>query len=219
MFLLVQSKSTPADSDLADLLRKNPNDYALAFGHIFDLTPRALGLFREPLATFSIALFVGTLLNLLYRRRNFAQAGNWVLTVMMVFVLFAVHQGLVTFSPILSSKKLADAIEQEYRPGDVLVVNGTYEDASTLNFYTRQPIHIVNSRDEGNMYYGALFPDAPSIFEDDASLQALWKGPKRVFLWVEEDNVPLFIKQSGSYHLARSGGKLILMNRALPQNQ
>ena len=219
MFLLVQSKSTSADSDLADLLRKNPNDYALAFGHIFDLTPRALGLFREPLATFSIALFVGTLLNLLYRRRNFAQAGNWVLTVMMVFVLFAVHQGLVTFSPILSSKKLADAIEQEYRPGDVLVVNGTYEDASTLNFYTRQPIHIVNSRDEGNMYYGALFPDAPSIFEDDASLQALWKGPKRVFLWVEEDNVPLFIKQSGSYHLARSGGKLILMNRALPQNQ
>ena len=219
MFLLVQSKSMPADSDLAELLKKNPNEYALAFGHIFDLTPRALGLFREPLATFSIALLVGTLLNLLYRRRNFAQAGNWVLTIMMLFVLFAVHQGLVMFSPILSSKKLADAIEQEYRPGDVVVVNGTYEDASTLNFYTRQPIHIVNSRDEGNMYYGALFPDAPSIFEDDASLQALWKGPKRVFLWVEEDNVPRFIKQSGSYHLARSGGKLILMNRAWPQNQ
>ncbi len=219
IFLLVQSKTVPADSDLADLLKKNPNEYALALGHIFDLTPRALGLFRGPLAMFSIALLVGTLLNLLYRRRNFAQAGNWVLTVMMVFVLFAVHQGLVRFSPILSSKKLADAIEQEYRPGDVLVVNGTYEDASTLNFYTRQPIHIVNSRDEGNMYYGALFPDAPSIFEDDASLQALWKGPKRVFLWVEEDNVPLFIKQSGSYHLARSGGKSILMNRVLPQIQ
>ena len=37
----------PADSDLADLLKKNPNEYALALGHIFDLTPRALGLFRE----------------------------------------------------------------------------------------------------------------------------------------------------------------------------
>ncbi len=219
MFLLVQSRSMPADSDLADLLKKNPNEYALALGHVFDLTPRALGLFREPLATFAIALLVGTLLNVSYRRRNFAQAGNWVLTIMMVFVLFAVHQGLVIFSPILSSKKLADAIEQECRPGDVLVVNGTYEDASTLNFYTRQPIHIVNSREEGNMYYGALFPDAPAIFEDDASLQGLWKGPKRVFLWVEEDNVPPFIKQSGSYQLARSGGKLIVMNRALSQNQ
>jgi hypothetical protein len=218
-FLLLQSKSMPADSDLADLLKKNPNEYALAFGHIFDLTPRALGLFRGPLAMFSIALLLGTLLNVLYRRRNFSQAGNWVLTIMMVLVLFAVHQGLVMFSPILSSKKLADAIEQEYRPGDVLVANGTYEDASTLNFYLRQPIHIVNSRDEGNMYYGALFPDAPSIFEDDASLQALWKGPQRVFLWVEEDNVPLFIKQSGSYQLARSGGKLILMNRLVPHKQ
>jgi len=41
MFLLAQSKSTPADSDLADLLKKNPTEYALAFGHIFDLTPRA----------------------------------------------------------------------------------------------------------------------------------------------------------------------------------
>jgi 4-amino-4-deoxy-L-arabinose transferase-like glycosyltransferase len=219
MFLLVQSQTVPRDSDLADLLTKNPNEYALSLGHIFDLTPRALGLFRGPLITFSIALLLGSLLNLLYRRRGFAETGNWVLTVMMVFVLFAVHQALVTFSPILSSKKLADAIEQEYRPGDVLVVNDTYEDASTLNFYVRQPIHIVNSRDEGNMYYGALFPDAPAIFEDDASLQALWKGPERIFLWVEEDKVPPFIQQGGSYHLARSGGKLILMNRALRQNR
>jgi hypothetical protein len=216
MFLLLQSKTMPAGSDLADLLKKNPNEYALSLGHIFDLTPRALGLFRAPLATFAIALLVGTVLNLWCRWRNFAQAGNWVLTVMMVFVLFAVHQGLVRFSPILSSKKLADAIEQEYQPGDLLVANGTYEDASTLNFYLRQPIHIVNSRDEGNMYYGALFPDAPPIFENDASLEALWKGPQRVFLWVEEGNVPRFIQESGSYQLARSGGKLILMNRMAP---
>lgn len=214
MFLLAQSKSTPADSDLADLLKKNPNEYALAFGHIFDLTPRALGLFRVPLATFGIALLVGSLLNLSYRRRDFPIEGNWVLAIMMAFVLFAVHQGLVMFSPILSSKKLADAVQQEFRPGDVMVSYGTYEDASTLNFYVRQPIHVVNSRTEGDMYYGSLFPDAPAIFDDDASLAALWKGPQRVFLWVEEDKVPAFIRQSGSYQLARSGGKLILMNRA-----
>jgi 4-amino-4-deoxy-L-arabinose transferase-like glycosyltransferase len=214
MFLLAQSKSTPADSDLADLLKKNPTDYALAFGHIFDLTPRALGLFRVPLATFGIALLVGSVLNLSYRRRDFPIAGNWVLTIMMVFVLFAVHQGLVMFSPILSSKKLADAVQQEFRPGDVMVSYGTYEDASTLNFYVRQPIHVVNSRTEGDMYYGSLFPDAPAIFDDDPSLAALWKGPQRVFLWVEEDKVPAYIRQSSSFQLARSGGKLILMNRA-----
>jgi 4-amino-4-deoxy-L-arabinose transferase-like glycosyltransferase len=215
MLLLAQSTSTPADSDLADLLKKNPGDYALAFGHIFDLTPRALGLFRVPLATFGIALLVGSILNLLYRRRGFPIEANWVLAIMMVFVLFAVHQGLVMFSPILSSKKLADAVQQELRPGDVMVSYGTYEDASTLNFYVHQPIHVVNTRTEGNLYYGSLFPDAPAIFDDDASLQALWEGPHRVFLWVEEDNVPHYIRQSGSYQLARSGGKLILMNRVV----
>ena len=215
MFLLAQSTSTPADSDLADLLKKNPNEYALAFGHIFDLTPRALGLFRVPLATFGVALLVGTILNLLYRRRDFPIAGNWVLAIMMVFVLFAVHEGLVMFSPILSSKKLADAIQQEFHPGDVMVSYGTYEDASTLNFYVRQPIHVVNTRTEGDMYYGSLFPDAPAIFDDDASLATLWRGPRRVFLWVEEDKVPAYIRQRGSYQLARSGGKLILMNRAV----
>ena len=213
MFLLAQSKSTPADSDLADLLKKNPSEYALAFGHIFDLTPRALGMFRVPLATFGIALFAGSVLNLVFRRRNLAGRGNVVLAIMMVVVLFAVHQGLVMFAPILSSKKLADAVEQEFRPGDVLVSYGTYEDASTLNFYVRQPIHVVNTRTEGDMYYGSLFPDAPKIFDDDASFDALWSGPHRVFLWVEEDRVPAFVRQSGSYQLARSGGKLILMNR------
>jgi len=213
IFLLIQSKSTPPDSDLADLLKQNPNEYALAFGHIFDLTPRALGLFRVPLAMFAVALFAGSLLNWLFRRRNRATAGNWVIAVMMIFVLFAVHQGLVKFSPILSSKKLADAIEQEFRPGDVIVSYGTYEDASTINFYARQPIHVVNTRTEGDMYYGSLFPDAPAIFDDDASFAALWKGPQRVFVWVEEDKVPSIVKQTGYYQLARSGGKLILMNR------
>ncbi len=159
------------------------------------------------------------LLNLLYRRRGFATEANWVLAIMMVFVLFAVHQGLVMFSPILSSKKLADAIEQEFHPGDLIVSYGTYEDASTINFYARQPIHVVNTRTEGDMYYGSLFPDAPAIFEDDASLAALWKGPRRVFLWVEEDKVPAYVKQSGCYQLARSGGKLILMNRTWAGSQ
>jgi 4-amino-4-deoxy-L-arabinose transferase-like glycosyltransferase len=213
IYLLAQSKSTPADSDLADLLKKAPNEYALAFGHIFDLTPRALGLFRVPLAMFAIALFAGSLLNWLFRRRNRAAAGNWAIAVMMVFVLFAVHQGLVMFSPILSSKKLADAIEQEFRPGDVIVSYGTYEDASTINFYARQPIHVVNTRTEGDMYYGSLFPDAPAIFDDDASFATLWKGPQRVFVWVEEDKIPSVVRQAGYYQLARSGGKLILMNR------
>jgi hypothetical protein len=82
-----------------------------------------------------------------------------------------------------------------------------------LNFYVQQPVHVVNTRTEGDLEYGSLFPDAPAIFENDASLGALWRGPQRVFLWVEDGKVPPYIQQSGSYQLARSGGKLVLMNR------
>jgi 4-amino-4-deoxy-L-arabinose transferase-like glycosyltransferase len=214
MFLLSQSKSAAAGSDLADLLKKNPSEYALAFGHIFDLTPRALGLFRLPLAIFGIALLAGTAANLLLRCRNRTAAGNWALTIMMVFILFAVHQGLVMFSPILSSRNLADAVNREFNPGDIIVSYGTYEDASTLNFYTGQPIHVVNTRTEGDLDYGSLFPDAPAIFEDDASFAALWSGPRRVFVWMEEGDVPESMRRTGYQQLARSGGKLIVMNHA-----
>ena len=214
VWLLALGKSTPAGTELADLLTKNPGEYALSFGHILDLTPRALGLFGVPLAIFGIGMFVGCLANFLFRRLGRAAQGNWALAIMMVAVLFAAHQGLVIFSPILSSKKLAEAIKQEFRPGDVIVSAETYEDASTLNFYTGEPVHIINTRDEGNLYYGSLFPDAPDVFEDDASFARLWRGPQRVFLWAEEDRVPGIVRLTGSRQLARSGGKVILVNEA-----
>jgi 4-amino-4-deoxy-L-arabinose transferase-like glycosyltransferase len=213
VFLLVESTSAPANAELADLLKKNPSEYALSFGHIFDLTPRALGLFRLPLATFGIALLAGSAMNLWLRRRHRATAANAALAAMMVFVLFAVHQGLVMFSPILSSKKLAEALAPQLRPGDILVSYGTYEDASTLNFYLQHPIHVVNTRTQGDMYYGSLFPDAPAIFDDDASFAALWRGPQRVFVWVEEGQVPPILQSARQ--VARSGGKMIVVNEAL----
>jgi len=38
--LAVQSTAPPANYDIAELLKKNPQDYALSFGHFLDLTPR-----------------------------------------------------------------------------------------------------------------------------------------------------------------------------------
>ncbi len=65
----------------------------------------------------------------------------------------------------------------------MIVVNGAYEDASTLNFYGHLPLHVLNSRENGNLYFGSLFPDSPAVFEDDASLDRLWRGGGRVFLF------------------------------------
>ena len=53
--LLLFSKAPAPGTDLSDLLRKNPQDYALSFGHFLDLTPQAMGAFRLPL----VRIFAG----------------------------------------------------------------------------------------------------------------------------------------------------------------
>jgi len=131
-------------------------------------------------------------------------------------LLIAVHLAFVAFSPILTSKPLADAIARVYRPGDIIELNGEYEGGSTLNYYTRELVRILNGR-SANLWYGSYFPDAPKIFDDTASFGQLWSGPHRVFLWTETEKLDAVTKTLNpqSVHvLAQSGGKVILTNRA-----
>ncbi len=212
--LLWSASKPPAPGmELADLLKKNPQDYALSFGHFFDLTPQALGAFRAPLLGFSVAFLVGTSLNRFLRRRGRPHQGNLALALMMVALLACVHSAFVTFSPILSSKNLALALQQHYRPGDIVVVDGEYENASTLNFYTGIPLRVLHPP-SGNLWYGAQFPDAPRVFETPASFAALWQGPARVFLWTDQED-PKPLHGLKPFVVAHSGGKSILTNRQL----
>jgi 4-amino-4-deoxy-L-arabinose transferase-like glycosyltransferase len=215
--LLWFSQSVPRQSELADLLTRNPSEYALSFGHIFDLTPRAMGMFRPELLLIGAAFLGGTLASWRFRRHNRAAAANAALALMMLISLQCVHSALVTFAPILSSRALSNAVAAIYRPGDVIVINGAYEDASTLNFYGHLPLHVLNSRENGNLYFGSLFPDAPAVFEDNASFARLWldsdrQGSGRVFVFTGQSEIPSLLRQTGYRTIARSGGKLILAN-------
>ncbi len=211
MLMLFSSQPPPPGVDLAELLKRNPEKYALSFGHIFDLTPQAVGAFRYPLLGAALALLVGTALGWWWRRRESPARSNLTLAAMMVALLFCAHFALIKFAPILSSEQLAVAIERQYRPGDVIVVRGEYEAASTLNFYTGHQLQILNGR-SANLWYGSLFPDAPHIFEDDASFARLWVGPQRVFLWTDEER-PYQLQGVPAYEVAREGGKYIYSNR------
>jgi hypothetical protein len=192
------------------LLRKHPQDYALSFGHFLDLTPQAMGAFRVPLFGFSLAFFLGTLGNWLFRRRARAGAGNLALATMMVVVLACVRIAFGIFSPILSSKDLAMAIREQYCAGDQIVVIGLYENASSLNFYTGIPLHSLRTPG-GNMWFGTQFPGAPRVFETQASFLEMWKGRQRVFLWAEEEDPPA-LQGLTRYEIARRGGKIIFSN-------
>jgi 4-amino-4-deoxy-L-arabinose transferase-like glycosyltransferase len=211
--LLWFSKPPSPGTDLADLLKKHPQDYALSFGHFLDLTPEAMGAFRAPLFWFSLAFLVGSFANFFFRRRGRAELGNAALTAMMVVVLAAVHAAFVIFSPILSSKDLALAIKKYYQPGDQVVVAGLYENASALNFYGGFPLRSLRAP-AGNMWYGSQFPDAPRVWETQDSFADMWGGPQRVFFWAETDD-PKELDGMPRYVIAREGGKIIFTNEPL----
>jgi 4-amino-4-deoxy-L-arabinose transferase-like glycosyltransferase len=205
-YLAVRALPPAPGTDISTLLTKNPGDYALSLGHFLDLGLRTMGIFRAPLAMVAFALFFGTLVNLVFRGR----VGNFALAAMMVVFLIAAHMALVTFSPVLSSKALADAIQPRLQDQDVVEINGEYEAGSTLGFYLQRQVRILNGR-SSDLWYGSFFADAPKIFDDDASFRQRWVGPERVFLWTPLDQVPVLPGEV--YTIARSGGKEILSNR------
>jgi len=224
-----QAKAPPKGYDIAELLKKNPQDYALSFGHFLDLTPQAMGAFKLPLLATAIAFAVGTVLNLMLRRKNRAFAANMSLAAMTVVLLGSAHRGLVIFSPVLSSKALAQAIEQNWKPGAVIEDNGDYEAASSVNYYTRRQVRMLNGRCN-NIWYGSKFPDAPPIFDDDASFEKLWRGDKPVFLLTDaksspdrkpaeecpqKEHLPDYVAENACV-LAKWGGKLVLTNGPKP---
>src|SRR5215469_12996504 len=223
MMLATQAKTPPAHYDIADLLKKNPQEYELSFGHFLDLTPQAMGAFKIPLLLTGISFGAGTLLNWLLRRKNRVFAANMVLAVMMVVFLTAAHSGLVIFSPVLSSKVLADSIESHWTPGAVIETNGDYETASSVNFYTHRQIRMLNGRCN-NIWYGSEFPDAAKVFDDDTSFEKLWKSERTVFLITAEDateksepsgkcpqddSLPGYIQKDKACQVAKWGGKLV----------
>jgi 4-amino-4-deoxy-L-arabinose transferase-like glycosyltransferase len=209
-YLAIRGRPPAPGTDISTLLTQNPGDYALSLGHFLDLSTRAMGAFRLPLILVAVALAAGTFANLVLRSVNMIRIGNYALVTMMVIFLIAAHIALVTFSPVLSSKALADAIRPHLQAGDVVEINGEYEAGSTLGFYLRRQVRILNGR-SSNLWYGSFFNDAPHLFDDQASFRQSWSGPHRIFLWTPLDQVPLL--PGPSYTIARSGGKEILSNQ------
>ena len=218
-FVLHAHLSTPT-TDLASLLKQNPADYALSFGHFFDLNTQAMSAFRDPLILTAIALFGGALANWLLRRNYKPHAANlWLIAATFAFLL-AAHIGLQIFSPILTSQQLAAAIAPVLKPDDLIIIHGEYESGSSLGFYLQrpslgtEPLHILNGR-SSNLWYGSFFPDAPHIFEDDLSLNLKWTERRRIFLWQDLSD-PILTLPGKTYFIAQSGGKEILSNQPNP---
>jgi 4-amino-4-deoxy-L-arabinose transferase-like glycosyltransferase len=191
--------------------------YNLSLSHMSDLTARAMGLFRGPLAATALGMLGIGLAGYLLRRRGRTYAANLTLAAAMIVTLLAAHEGLVRFYPILGSKGLADDINEAQhvapRPDDLIIIDGELTAGSTLIFYTGQQVHLINGRING-LWYGSFWPDAPPIFETEQSLRQLWATPRRIFLFTY--NPTTRAKELAPYGavqtLATAGGKTILIN-------
>jgi 4-amino-4-deoxy-L-arabinose transferase-like glycosyltransferase len=222
LFFAITAPHTDPHTDIATLLSQG-GDYNLSLAHLFDLTGRAMGLFRAPLVCVGLSMIVlGPLSYILRRpRRNGparTYAANLTVAAAAVCLLLSMHEGLVRFYPTLGSKGLAEAIVAEQtlhpRPDDLILIDGELTSGSTLLFYTRQPAHFVNGRVNG-AWYGSFWPDAPAVFDDDASLDRLWAGPRRIFLltYTPAARTASLSPFGPVRTLASAGGKSILTNR------
>ncbi len=213
------SPSVPAGTDISQLLTSNPDQYNLALGHLHDLTTGVMGYFRGPLIGMAISMLgVGPVAWTLRRRlrgriANHERAANAVLAVSMCGVLLCVHAGLVRFYPIIGSKGLAMNLAAVVQPGDAVMLDGELTSGSTLLFYTRHPLLLVNGRVNGP-WFGSFWPDAPNVFADEASLHRTWSGSQRVYLLTyERSRIDDLQRVAPVRIFAASGGKMILTNR------
>jgi 4-amino-4-deoxy-L-arabinose transferase-like glycosyltransferase len=185
----------------------------LSMGHMLDLTGESFAALRLPAILAAIVLLIGPALAFWLRRRNAHFAATWTTAATMAVFLIAAHIALVRFDPFLGSRSMARQIAPELRPADRVMIYGDQSFGSSLLFYLRRPIELVNGNTT-SMWWGSTYPDAPHIFLNDQDLQRAWNSPQRVFLFVpQHERAKVEALLPGPLHVASEvSGKSIFTN-------
>jgi hypothetical protein len=214
IFLLVRSWAMPTPGDISDALTQNPDVYALALGHMTDLTFAAFAYLRVPLALAAAAFLVGTIGLWLKRRvRMYAACA-----IMLVLFFQAARLALVTFDPYLSSYPLAAALQT--LPRGQLIFNGPYYWFSAIPFYTGYQPLLLNGL-VNNLEYGSYAPNAPHVFIKDDEFVRLWNQRRRVYIATDIERIPALKALVGAdrlYAIVARGGRELFTNQPLSPN-
>jgi 4-amino-4-deoxy-L-arabinose transferase-like glycosyltransferase len=211
---LWNSRHLPFVADIGTVLAK-PNLQAetLSMGHMLDLTGESFAALRLPAIMAAVILVIGPAVAFWLRRRGSQFAATWTTAATMAVFLIAAHIALVRFDPFLGSRSMARQIRPELRPNDRVMIYGDQSFGSSLLFYLRRPIELVNGN-ATSMWWGSTYADAPHIFLDDQALLRAWISPERVFLFVpEHERARVEALLPGPLHIASEvSGKVILTN-------
>jgi hypothetical protein len=203
--------ATPDAAESFLKLKDNPQLYVFYLGHLFDLTPGSVLALRGPLLLAGLSLGIALPLHWWVKK---PEAKGIVLAVGMALFFVAADIAFLIFVPRMTSKVLAEEINRRDRDNPTIVIDGEYEEGSSLTFYTHQTVLIHNGR-SSDLEYGSYYPDAPHLFIDGAGLKRLWSEPKRVFLltFVTKQARLRVIVPQAKYVLATYGDKLLISNQ------
>lgn len=213
VFGLWTSRHLAFVSDIGTVLAKpDLQDYSLSMGHMLDLTGESFAALRLPAILAACALGLGPALAFWMRRRRAHFAATWTTALTMVVFLVAAHIALCRFDPYLGSRSMARAIAPILQPSDRVMIYGDQSFGSTLLYYLKRPIEVVNGAGT-TLWFGSTYADAPHILLDDAGLLKAWNSPRNVYLFVpQHENARVQALLHPSRIVAQSSGKVIYAN-------
>jgi hypothetical protein len=219
---LWESRNLPYLADIgAVLAHRGVGAYTFSMSRFFDLTGPSFAALRLPalLAAVTFAFGPAIAWTLRGQRRHLAATTSIALTA--GGFLFAAHIALARFAPMLSSKNLAERIEQMEQsgrilPGTEILLFGDQAYGSSISFYLGRPVYLVNGR-SSSMLFGSTFPDCPPIFINGPQLLAGWGSGTRKIVFVPLESRAEFESLLGRNQIviAESSGKALFTDRPL----
>jgi 4-amino-4-deoxy-L-arabinose transferase-like glycosyltransferase len=209
------SRSRPFVSDISTVLAKHSlTQDTLSMSHILDLTSQSFAALRLPAGLAALALMVGPGIALWLLVRGKRSASIWFTALTMALFSIAAHLALGRFDYYLSSKNLAQQIVQNSQPEDMVAIYGDQAFGSSLLFYLRRSVYLVNGRTT-SMWFGSTYEDAPKIYLNDADLLRQWNSARRIFLFVPPHLRPMVdaLLPAQKFVVGESSGKIIYSNR------
>jgi 4-amino-4-deoxy-L-arabinose transferase-like glycosyltransferase len=209
--ILYRVWNLPAPGDISNaLVTQDYSSYTLSLGHMGDLTLASFAYLKTPLVIAGVAFIIGALGSMRFRQHR----TYMILGCMMVLFLQAARLAMVTFDPYLSSRALAESLNDA--PPGQLIVDNQYYTFSSVFFYTNRRALLLNGR-VNNLQYGSYAPGAPDVFIDDRRFAELWRTPETYYVTLERPAVPRIeslVGRDALHTVASSGGKFLFTNHA-----
>ncbi len=209
------SRHLPFVPDIGTVLAKpDLGASTLSMGHILDLTGSSFAALRLPAGLAAVVLLIGPALAWWFRARGRNWKATWTTAITMALFLVAAHIALTRFDLYLGSRTMARELAPQLQPKDRLMIYGDQAYGSSLLFYLKRPIELVNGKTT-SMWFGSTYPDAPHIFLTDEDLRQAWNSSTRVFLFVpaqERAHVEKAIPEE-KFVFSEHSGKIIYTNQ------